>query len=138
MPGGAYAPANTVGCLFLQEFSGFLCFPFLSRFFHRNHDSSSAVTFSECHQETCLYGAYVKSYVGFQFVRQKTEYYDTILWYSTMASVHHHRCTPSTIAAPQSLHRHHHCHPHCCIAITIAVVAPPKPLLRRHPRRCTA
>jgi len=34
-----------LGCLFLQESSGFLCFPFLWHFFHRNHDSCSAVTF---------------------------------------------------------------------------------------------
>jgi hypothetical protein len=53
-----------LGCIFLQESSGFLCFPFLWRFFHRNHDSSSAATFSEHHQETCLYGVYVGSYVG--------------------------------------------------------------------------
>jgi hypothetical protein len=60
-----------LGCIFLQESSGFLCFPFLWRFFHRIHDSCSAVTFSERHQETCLYGAYVESYIGYQFVRQK-------------------------------------------------------------------
>ena len=30
-----------LGCLFLQESSGFLCFPFLWHFFHRNHNSCS-------------------------------------------------------------------------------------------------
>ena len=34
-----------LGCLFLQESSGFLSFPFLWHFFHRNHDSCSAITF---------------------------------------------------------------------------------------------
>ena len=34
-----------LGCIFLQESSGFLCFPFLWHFFHRNHDSCSAGTF---------------------------------------------------------------------------------------------
>jgi hypothetical protein len=58
-----------LGCIFLQESSGFLRFLFLWCFFHRNHDSCSAITFSEHHQETCLYGAYVGSYVGYQFVR---------------------------------------------------------------------
>ncbi len=115
-----------LGCLFLQESSGFLFFPLLWRFFHRNHDSCSAVTFSERHQETCLYGAYVESYVGYQFV------------YSTMASVHHHRSAASIIATPPLLRRHHHCHPHCCAAIAIAIAAPPKLLLRRLSRRCTA
>ena len=33
-------------------------------FFNRKHDSCSSVTFSERHQESCLYGAYVGSYVG--------------------------------------------------------------------------
>jgi hypothetical protein len=61
-----------LGCLFLQESSGFLFFPLLWHFFDRNHDSCSAVTFSEHHQETCLYGAYVGSYVGNEFGRQKT------------------------------------------------------------------
>ena len=36
---------TSLGCLFLQESSGFLCFPFLWHFFYRNHDSCSAVTF---------------------------------------------------------------------------------------------
>ncbi len=49
---------------FLQESSKFLCIPFLWRFFHRYHNYSSAVTFSEPHQETCLYGAYIGSYIG--------------------------------------------------------------------------
>jgi hypothetical protein len=64
-------PVLQLGCIFLQESSGFLRFPFLWHFFHRNHDSCSAVTFSERHQETCLYGDYVESYVGYQFVRQQ-------------------------------------------------------------------
>ena len=34
--------------------------------------------------------------------------------------------------------RCHHCHPHCCAAIAIAVAAPPKPLLRRHCHSCAA
>jgi hypothetical protein len=50
---------SALGCIFLQESSGFLCFPFLWHFFHRNHDSCSAGTFSEPPQESCLYGAYV-------------------------------------------------------------------------------
>jgi len=45
-----------LGCLFLQESSGFLCFPFLWRFFHRNHDSCSAGIFSEPPRKSCLYG----------------------------------------------------------------------------------
>ena len=36
----------------LQESSGFLCFPFLWHFFHRNHDSCSAGTFLEPPQES--------------------------------------------------------------------------------------
>jgi hypothetical protein len=35
----------TLGCIFLQESSGFLIFPFRWHFFHRNQDSCSAVTF---------------------------------------------------------------------------------------------
>ena len=58
--------SDELGCIFLQESSGFLCFPFLWRFFDRNHDSCSVVTFLERHQETCLYGAYIGSYVGFK------------------------------------------------------------------------
>ena len=34
--------------------------------------------------------------------------------------------------------RRHHCHPHRCAAITIAVAAPPSPSLRRHRHRCAA
>ena len=34
-----------LGWLFLQESSGFLCFPLLWHFFHRNHDSCSSGTF---------------------------------------------------------------------------------------------
>ena len=41
----AVAATQRLGCLFLQESSGFLCFPFLWHFFYRNHDSCSAVTF---------------------------------------------------------------------------------------------
>ncbi len=64
-----------LGCIFLQESSRILCFQFLWHFFHRNHVSCSAVTFSERHWETCLYGAYVGSYVGNEFGRQKTLLY---------------------------------------------------------------
>jgi hypothetical protein len=94
----------------------------------------------ERHQETCLYGAYIESYVGYQFVRQKIRLRYNSLYgkYSTMALVHHHRCVASTIAAPPLLRRHHHCHPHCCAAIAIAVAAPSKPSLRRLSRRCAA
>ncbi len=75
-----------LGCIFLQESSGFLCFPFLWHFFHRNQDSCSAVTFSEHHQETCLYGAYVESYVGYQFVRQKQRVLSSSLGKKSVAS----------------------------------------------------
>ena len=50
-----------------------LCFPFLWHFFHRNHDSCSAGTFSEPPQESCLYGAYVGCYVGNEFGREKNK-----------------------------------------------------------------
>ncbi len=59
----ARPPGGPLGC-------PFLFFLLLWHFFQRNHDSCSAVTFSEPPQETCLYGAYVESYVGYQFVRQ--------------------------------------------------------------------
>jgi hypothetical protein len=127
-----------LGCIFLQESSGFQCFLFLWRFFHRNHDYCSTITFSERHQETCLYWAYVETYVGYQFVRQKQRVRYNSMVYSTMVSVHHYRCAAPTIAAPPLLSRHHHCHPHCCTAIAIAVAAPPKPLLNRHCRCCAA
>ena len=52
------------GCIFLQESSGFWCFPFLWQFFHRNHDSCFAVAFLKPPQESCLYGAYVRTYIG--------------------------------------------------------------------------
>jgi len=48
-----------------------LCFPFLWHFFHRNHDSCSAVTFFLPPRKSGLYGAYVVSYVGNEFVRKK-------------------------------------------------------------------
>ncbi len=51
-----------LGCLLLQESSGFLCFLFLWHFFHRNHDSCSAVTFVLPPQKSCLYGANVGCY----------------------------------------------------------------------------
>jgi hypothetical protein len=119
-----------LGCLFLQEFFGFLFFPLLWRFFHRNHDSCSAVTFLERHQETCLYGAYVESYVGYQFIRQKQsmiQFYGTLRWLLS-----------TTIAAPPPplLHRHR------CAATTTAtpITAPSSPLLllRHQSRRCAA
>jgi hypothetical protein len=34
--------------------------------------------------------------------------------------------------------RRHHCHPHHCAAIAIAIAEPPKSLLRRHRHRCAA
>ncbi len=161
------------GCLFLQESSGFLFFPLLWRFIHRNHNSCSAVTFSECHQETCLHGAKVESYIGHQFVRQKQstiQFYGIVLYnglcppltlttqgiryyvffyldifhhyyrslFTAEVTRNHHRCTASTIAAPPLLRCHHHCHPHCCAAIAIAVATPPSPLLCRLSRCCTA
>jgi hypothetical protein len=53
-----------LGCLFLlQESSGFLFFPLLWRFF-----TGITIKSSERHQEICLYGAYVESYVGYRFV----------------------------------------------------------------------
>jgi hypothetical protein len=125
---------DSLGCLFLQESSGFLCFLFLWHFFHRNHDSCSAVTFSERHQESCLYGADVESYIGYQFVRQKQstiQFYGMVYILRTMASVHHF-CPPTTIAAPP---------PHVCAAIA---VPPPPPLpppslcCQRHCRCCAA
>ncbi len=120
---------NYLGCLFLQESSGFLFFLLLWRFFHRNHDSCSAEIFLERHQETCLYGVYVESYVGYQFVRQKQstiQFYGTLQWLLS-----------TTIAAPPPplLHRH------CCAATTTAtpIAAPPLPLpLLRHQSRCCA
>ena len=39
-------------------------------FFQRKHDSCSAVTILEGHQESCLYGVYVGSYVGNKFVKK--------------------------------------------------------------------
>jgi hypothetical protein len=119
-----------LGCIFLQKSSRFLCFPFLWCFFHRNHNSCSAVTFSECHQETCLYGAYVESYVGYQFVRQKQstiQFYDTLQWFLS---------TTIAVSSPPLLRRHH-----CAATNTatpIAAPPPPLPLLRRLSRRCAA
>jgi hypothetical protein len=139
-----------LGCILLQESSGFLHF-FPVALFHRNHDSCSAVTFSERHQETCLYGAYVESYVGYQFVRQKQStiqfYGSTLRWLlsTTIAGpppplLHRHCCAATTTATPIAvpplplplLRRHHH----CCAAITVAV--PLKPLLHRLSRCCAA
>jgi hypothetical protein len=116
-----------LGCIFLQESSGFLRFPFLWSIFHRNHDSCSAVSFSEHHQETCLYGAYAGSYIGYQFVRQKQsmmQFSGTLQWLLS-----------TTIAAPPPplLHRH------CCTSTTTAtpIAAPPLPLpMLRHLSRC--
>jgi hypothetical protein len=141
---------SDLGCIFLQESSGFLCFPFLWRFFHRNHDSCSAITFSERHQETCLYGAYVESCVGYQFVRQKQstiQFYGTLRWLlsTTIAApppplLRCHRCAVTTtatpIAAPPLPLPLLSCLSRCCAAI--AVAAPPKPSLHHHRRCCTA
>jgi hypothetical protein len=48
-------------------------------FFHRNHDSCSAGTFSEPHRKSSLYGAYVGSYVGNAFAKQIISWF--ILYY---------------------------------------------------------
>ncbi len=138
--------------LFLQESSGFLCFLFLWCFFLRNHDSCSAVTFLERHQETWLYsyGVYVESYVGYQFVRQKQstmQFYGTLRWplSTTIAApppplLCRHCCTATTtdipiaaLPAPLPLLRCLSCH-----CATIAVAAPPLLLLRHHHRCCAA
>jgi hypothetical protein len=122
--GGGGGPAATIGCIFLQESSGFLCFPFLWRFFHRNDDSCSAVTFSERHhQETCLYGAYVESYVGYQLLDKNRVRYKSMV-------LHDGFCPPP------SLRRLHH----CCTAIAASPPPLPPPLLRPHRlcRRCAA
>jgi hypothetical protein len=127
---GKVGGGGDLGCIFLQESSGFLHFPFLWRFFHRNHDSCSAITFSGRHQETCLYGAYVESYVGYQFVRQKQsaiQFYGTLRWLLS-----------TTIAAPPPplLCRH------CCAAATtatpIALPLSPLPLLHHLSHCCAA
>ena len=59
-----------LGCIFLQESSGFLCFPFLWHFFHRNHDSCSAVLtfFYLLRNPVCTGPTYVAvgSYVGLE------------------------------------------------------------------------
>ncbi len=140
---------NRLGCLFLQEFSGFLLFLLLWRFFHRNHDSCSTVTFSERHPETCLYGGYVESYIGYQFVRQKQstiQFYGTLRWLlsTTIAApppplLRRHHCTTTTtatpIAAPPLPLPSLHCLSRCCTAIAVAV--PSKPLLHCLSRCCT-
>jgi hypothetical protein len=61
IPMMGYEVCVELGCIFLQESSGFLCFPFLWHFFHRNHDSCSAVTFFLPPQKSGLYRAYVRS-----------------------------------------------------------------------------
>jgi len=61
--------------------AGILRIPVISApevFFHRKNDSCSAVTFSERHQESCLYGAYVGCYVGHEFVERKKNRYGTL------------------------------------------------------------
>ena len=50
-------------------------FPFLRRFFCRNHDSCSAGTFSKPPRKSCLYGAYVRCYVGNEFVEKNISWY---------------------------------------------------------------
>jgi hypothetical protein len=120
-------------------------------FFHRNHDSCSAVTFLERRQKTCgLYGAYVDSYVGYQFVRQKQsriQFYGALRWLlSTIIAVlpppllRRHCCAATTTATPiavPSLPLLLLCHlSHCCAVIVIA--APPKLSLHHHHHRCTA
>ncbi len=127
-----------------------MCFLFLWLFFHRNHDSCSEVTFLERHQETCLYGAYIESYIGYQFVRQKQsmiQFYGTRQWLlsTTIAApppplLHCYCCAATTtatpIAAPPSplpSLRHLSCR---CAAIAVAV--PPLPLLHCHCHCCAA
>jgi len=61
--------APCLGCISLQESSGFLCFPFLWHFFHRNHDSCSAITFFYLlRNPVCTGPMYVAvgSYVGLE------------------------------------------------------------------------
>jgi hypothetical protein len=132
-----------LGCLFLQESSRFLFFPLLWCFFHRNHGFCSAVTFLERHQETCLYGAYVKSYVGYQFVRQNRVQYNSMVLSDSFCPppllCHLHHCCIAIAAPPPPLptpllHRHRHCR--CCAAK--AVAAPPKLSLHGLSHPCTA
>jgi hypothetical protein len=128
-----------LGCIFLQESFGFLRFPFLWHFFsqesqflfHRNFFRTSSGNLS-------VWGL-CRKLCGIFFFLTKTEY-NAILWYSIMASIHHHCCAASTIAIAASplLHCHHHCHPHCCAIIAIAVTVLPLPLLRRLSRCCPA
>jgi len=59
-----------LGCLIPKESSGFLCFPFMWRFFHRNYNSCSARIFSEPPRKSCLYVAYVGCYEGNEFVKK--------------------------------------------------------------------
>jgi hypothetical protein len=66
-------------------------------------------------QETCLYGAYVESYVGYQFVRQKQsmiQFYGTQKWLlsTTIAApppplLRCHRCATTTTATPINAQR---------------------------------
>ncbi len=118
--------------------------------FHRNHDSCSAVTFSERHQETCLYGAYVESYIGYLFVRQKQsmiQFYGTLRWLlsTTITALpppllRHHCYAATTTATPIAVPPLQlpllRCLSHCCA--TIAVAALPKQLLYHHCCCCAA
>ncbi len=118
-----------LGCLFLQESSGFLFFLLLWRFFYRNHDSCSTVTFLECHQETCLYGAYIECYIGYQFVRQKQS---TIQFYGILGWL-----LSTIIAAPPPPLLRRHCYTATTTATPIAAPPLPLPLLHRQSHRCT-
>ena len=59
-----------LGCLFLQESSRFLFFPFLSLVLNRNHDSCSAGILAGRTSESGLYGAYIGCYIGNEFVKR--------------------------------------------------------------------
>ncbi len=132
---------------------GILLIPVFSapvELFHRNHDYCSTVTFSERHQETCLYGAYIESYVGYQFIRQKQstiQFYGTLRWLlsTTVAApppllLRRQRCAAITTATPiaalplplPSLHRLSH----CCTAIAVAAL--PLPSLHQDCGCCAA
>ena len=69
LPPSSLPAPHHLGCLFLQESSGFLFFPFRWHFFHRNQDSCSAVTFFyPLRNPVCTGPTYVAvgSYVGLE------------------------------------------------------------------------
>ncbi len=133
---------SVLGRLFLQESSRFLFFPLLWRFFHRNHDSCSAVTFLEHHQETCLYGAFIESYVGYQFVRQtqsKIQFYGTSqkLYVSTKMSVMKHIFAPLLLWRKEPPMHNQHCRLSIDTMKTLSPGAWTLKSLRRPSNRCT-